>query len=269
MLTTLLFAAALQAAPAPGDAAALMRRAVHGFFENSARLQDFSFERRTVRTEFEPGGSVKSRAVWTNTVDWVDGVRMSWTTRRDDKPLDDAERARIEKSLRNSAAEWKRKPPEERRKITEQGRSKQNKELEYLREFPEALVFQPLPGEVVDERPALVFAFSPRPGYSPRTMQGNVYRKVRGRIWIDREEGQFIRMEGEVFDDVSVGGFLAKIEKGTRFDFRQARLGAGQWFLAKQVVRVDARVLLVKSVHRQVESEYSGWRRAAALRGEE
>lgn len=258
----LAFAALPAMAQSDGDRA-LMRKAVDAYFANARHFEEYSFDRRTVRTQFGPDGRVKSREVWTSRVDWVDGLRMAWTIERDGKPVDARERAEIEQSLRKQAAEWRQKTREQQRKILEESRARQRREMEYLREFPEALDFRRLPDETADGRAALVYSFSPRPGYKPASMQGNIYKKVRGRIWIDRDEGHFTRLEGEVFDDVSIGGLLAKIEKGTRFLITQTRLDGGVWLPARQVIRVDARVMLVKNLHREVESTYSGWRRPA------
>lgn len=265
-LQRLLLAIAALPAMAEADAErALMRKAVDGYFANARHFEEYSFERRTVRTQYEQDGRVKSREVWTSRVDWFDGLRMSWTVGRDDKPLDPKEKAEIEESLRKRAAEWRQKTPEQQRKLLEENRARQRKEMEYLREFPEALDFRRLPDETVEGRAALVYSFSPRPGYKPASMQGSIYRKVRGRIWIDRDEGHFIRLEGEVFDDVSIGGLLAKIGKGTRFHIAQARLDNGVWLPSRQLIRVDARVMLVKNLHREMESTYSGWRRPATV----
>ena len=130
-----------------------------------------------------------------------------------------------------------------------------------MREIPDALDFTALPEEAINGRAVLVWSFRPRPGYNAKTMGGRVYEGVSGKIWIDREERQLVKLEAEVTRDVTIGGFLAKIEKGTRFDLAQIRVEPSCWLPSHQLIRYGARILLVKGIHKYVDTHYRDWRR--------
>jgi hypothetical protein len=230
-------------------------------YQRSARLmREFAALRHTERREFDDTGRQTSLERWVQKIDFVDGVRVGWTIERDGKPLSGEEKARTEAAVRKAATEWKSKSPAER----EEALRKAEKETGYLNEFPHALVFAPLPEETLNGRPALVWSFKPKPGYKPKSMGGRVFEGVTGRIWLDRDELQLARLEAEVFKDVTVGGFLAKVEKGTRFELAQAKVEPGCWLPVRQSIRYGARILLVKNIHRSVDTRYSEWRRGAA-----
>lgn len=240
------------------DRDTLVKDAVENYFRSARMMREFAVVRETERNDYHKDGGLKSRDHWTQRIDFIDGVRAGWTIERDGKPLSEEERARSQVSARQSAAEWKAKSPAERKKILE----KAEKETSYLREFPHALVFTPMPDEQINGRVAMVWSFKPKPGYKAKSLGGRVYEGVVGKIWLDREERQLARLDAEVVRDVTVGGFLAKIEKGTRFELTQTRVEAGCWLPSHQLVRYSAQILLVKGIHRSLNTRYRDWRRS-------
>ncbi len=252
-------AAALTAAAAevPNERQDLVRDAVDNYFRSTRLMREFAVTRHTERRELESSGELKSREDWVQRIDFIDGVRVGWTIERDGKPLSAAERARSEQAAKETAAEWKTKTPAEREKTL----NKASRDTEYLKEFPHALIFTALPDETIAGRRSMVWALKPKPGYKAKSMGGRVYAGVTGKIWLDYEERQLVRLEAEVFRDVTVGGFLAKIEKGTRFALEQTRVEQGCWLPSHQMIRYGARILMVKGIHRAIDTRYRDWRR--------
>lgn len=244
-------------AEVPAERRELVRDAVENYFRSAKLMREFAVVRNTERREFDGDGRLKSRENWTQHIDFVDGVRVGWTIERDGKPLSAAERARSQEAARQAASEWKAKTPEERAKIL----ARSEKETDYLKEFPYALEFSALPDETLDGRKAMVWAFKPKPGYKAKSLGGRVYEGVVGKLWLDQEERQLMRLEAEVVRDVTVGGFLAKVEKGTRFSLSQARVEQGCWLPVNQSIRYGARILMVKGVHKAIDTRYRDWRR--------
>lgn len=245
-------------AEVPGERRELVRDAVENYFRSAKLMREFAVLRHTERREFDGDGKLKSRENWTQHIDFIDGVRVGWTIERDGKPLSPAERGRSQDAARQAAIEWKAKTPPERAKAL----AKAEKETDYLKEFPHALVFSALPDETLDGRKAMVWAFKPKPGYKAKSMGGRVYEGVVGKLWLDKEERQLMRLEAEVVRDVTVGGFLAKIEKGTKFELSQARVEPGCWLPVRQFIRYGARILVVKGVHKAIDTRYREWRRS-------
>ncbi len=73
----------------------------------------------------------------------------------------------------------------------------------------------------------------PKPGYQPTSKETKVLTGMEGDLWIDKETFQWIQVEAKVIHPVSIEGFLAKVEPGTRFTLVQAPVAGGSWFPSK------------------------------------
>lgn len=237
----------------------IVRQAVKGYFQSLDTLRGLTYKRISERQEFDAGGALKSRTTWVSISDYVDGVRWTYTVERNGRPVDEPEA--LMARVRRDVAEWKAQSPSQRGKAIEEAGKRSRRETDYLREFADALEFTPLGLESAAGRPARLFSFSPRPGYKPKSMEGRIYEGVRGKIWIDEAERQMVRLEADVHRDVSVGGFLAKVEKGTRFSLEQFRLEPGLWAPKTQSVRFDLKVLMVRQIHTRIESRFADYRK--------
>ncbi|MGC4049283.1 MAG: hypothetical protein QM757_07180 [Paludibaculum sp.] len=233
----------------------LLRTAVEQYLRNSSNLQGFRFVRRVARAELDSSGHQKIWTASTSKVDFEDGVRATWLVARDDRPLTAEELRREEEEARRAAREWRGKSQAERKDIEEKRDRRARMERDFLRELPEALDFRRRPVEIRDGRTLLVYDFEPRPGYSPKSRETQVYQGAKGTIWIDRDEGQLVSLKAETFRDVSMGLFLASVSRGSRIEVNQARLESGAWVPLNQKVHYEARILL-KNVRRQVETQY-------------
>lgn len=252
-----LAAAAAVTANSAIDPRPFIRQAVDNYFRDVEAGRRMTYLRRRDYREFDAGGKLTDRSLATRRIDFVDGIRVSWLVARDDQPLAAAELDAGREEARKAAAEWKRKPKAERERLAAESLKRSQQEIGYLRDFPEALDFKPAPPEQIGGRHCAVFDFSPRAGYRPPNMQARVFEKARGRIWIDAEEKSLVKLDGEVYDTVTIGGLLARIEKGTRFLLEQQRVEPGVWFPRLQSVRFDVRVMLVKQIHRRIESTFN------------
>lgn len=69
----------------------------------------------------------------------------------------------------------------------------------------------------------------PNPQYKPTSRATSVFAKVHGYVWIDPAAGEITRVEGEVTEDISIGLFLAKVYKGSRFMQERREIHPGLW----------------------------------------
>jgi hypothetical protein len=74
------------------------------------------------------------------------------------------------------------------------------------------------------------YSMVPNPAYHPTSRSTSIFARVRGFVWIDDESGQLARVEGQVTDDISVGLFLAKVNKGSHFMQERYEFAPGLWF---------------------------------------
>ena len=123
-----------------------------------------------------------------------------------------------------------------------------------------AFIFTFVAREPRGDRMLSKYSMVPNPAYRPTSRSTSIFAKVRGFVWIDDESGQLARVEGQVTDDISVGLFLAKVNKGSHFMQERYELAPGLWFPSFSQYDFDGRKFFSSfSVHQR--TFYSKYRR--------
>src|ERR1700736_2086011 len=136
--------------------------------------------------------------------------------RRDGQPADPAVyRAELQKLERQLAwaAESGRAQSEAYAKI--QKKRKERDEL--ISAANQAFIFTFIAREPRGNRMLAKFRMEPNPAYKATSRNTSLYSKVRGFIWVDEAAGQLARIQGETTEDISIGMFLARVNKGSYF----------------------------------------------------
>jgi len=109
-----------------------------------------------------------------------------------------------------------------------------------LKEMVEAFDFR-LVGEAnLEGHNCWVFDAEPKPGYQPKTRETKVLLGMRGKLWIDKSQYQWVRVEAEVMRPVSLYGVFAKVGPGTHFSLEQAPVAGDLWLPTHFSVNVKA-----------------------------
>jgi hypothetical protein len=116
-----------------------------------------------------------------------------------------------------------------------------------VKEIADAFNFQVLGSEAVDGRDAWIIEATPRAGYEPKKKEAKMLQDVAGKIWIDKAEDQWVRMDVRVLNTISFGLFLARLHEGTRVMVEQTRVNDEVWLPKHAAVHVDVRVALLKN----------------------
>lgn len=93
-----------------------------------------------------------------------------------------------------------------------------------------AFIFTFISREPRGDRMLSKYSMTPNPAFKPTSRATTIFPRVRGFIWIDDQACQLARVEGEVTDDISVGLFLAKVNKGSHFMQERYEVAPGLWF---------------------------------------
>jgi hypothetical protein len=131
----------------------------------------------------------------------------------------------------------------------------------FFREIPDLFEFHLDGNAVVDGRPVWVVSGAPRPGAQPKSRDARVLLKIRGRIWIDQSEYQWVRVEGETTGTISWGLFLARLNPGAKLRFEQTRVNDEVWLPKHQWMRGFGRLGLLKRVALEEEIDWSNYRK--------
>ena len=101
--------------------------------------------------------------------------------------------------------------------------------------------------EVHDGRLAIVIAFAARPNARPSTREGRLARVFTGSLWVDEATRELMHLEGVAGDDVSFGGFVAKVYEGTKVVVVRQEIEPGVWMPTRLTMTGDVRALFRKA----------------------
>ena len=154
----------------------------------------------------------------------------------------------------------KRETPQQR---AERLRKQAEENASLVQEVPKAFEFRLLGEDVVKGRPAWVLHATPHPGYQAQGKYGKMFSKVAGRLWIDKQDLGWIKVDGEVIQPFSMGLFLVRLLRGSEIKMEQTRVDQ-TWMPERVQVRAAAKIFLVKSLVINRLLTYSEYRLAKA-----
>lgn len=177
----------------------------------------------------------------------------------DGKPTDlAAYRAELEKLERTLS--WASEEGRAQREAYEKIAKKQKERSDLLDATRSAFIFTFVGREARGDRVLAKYYMVPNPAYKPTSRATAIFTKVRGYLWIDEEAAQLARAEIEVTEDISIGGFLAKIYKGSHLVQDRDEMAPGVWLPTYTQYDFDGRRLFVSfSIHER--TSYSQYRR--------
>jgi hypothetical protein len=93
----------------------------------------------------------------------------------------------------------------------------------------------------------IVVAFAAKPGAKPSTRQGRIAKVFKGNAWIDEGSREVVWVEAVAVDDVSFGGFIAKLYEGTLATLERREIEPGVWMPINVKLTGDIRALFRKA----------------------
>lgn len=239
----------------------IVKRSVDLDSRNYRRSRDYTYQQREVFRELDAKGRMKSTNSHVYDVLMVYGRPYNRLIEKDGKPLDASGQAKQEERLQ--------KVMEKRKKETADVNSKERREWEknraeqrkFFNEIPEAYQFTMLGEEAISGKPAWVIKADPKPDYKPRDSRAKMFSKIRGKLWIDKGEYEWVKIEAETTDTISFGLFLARLWKGSTFRFEQRRVNDEVWLPSHLQVGMEGRLALVKTMRADLNVDYSNYKK--------
>jgi len=133
----------------------------------------------------------------------------------------------------------------------------------FLRDVLEAFDFRLVGEEVVNGRPAYVLHATPHPGYHAHGKYAKMFSRVEGRLWVDKQDFGWIKVDGQVTQSFSLGLILARVERGSHIIMEQTCVGESVWVPKRIEIRATARILFLKSLDIQRTLTYTDYRPAS------
>ena len=249
---------ALLALPLWGqDPASIVRRSVQRDASNFERIQNYTFVERNEEREFGRDGKLKSTDIETYEILILGGRPYGRLIERKDQPLSLKDQRKEQEKLDKEAA--KRQSESAADKAREE--KKRLEQRKFMRELPDAFNFTLAGVEQVSGLPAWVIEAQPKPGYRAVESRAKLFAKVRGKIWIDQTDYQWVKAEAEIISTLSFGLGLLRIAPGGRLAFEQVRVNDEVWLPLRIAARGEARLGYVKKLRADLDVTYKDYKK--------
>src|SRR6185437_10824406 len=202
----------------PPAAKEIVRRAMQRDISNWEQEKNYTFIQRIEQRELNADGSVKSNKSETEEIVFLYDQPYAHLIRRNDQPLPDAEARKVEKKLNDTMEKRRTETPSEREKRLADFEKHHRDEHDFLLEVPDAYDFRIVGEETLNGRAAYVISGEPRADFRPNLNAARVLPKLRPKLWIDKTEFQWLRMDADVIDTITWGGFLLRLHPGSHIE---------------------------------------------------
>ncbi len=255
-----------QAAPPtpPPPVKEIVRRAMQRDVSNWEQEKNYTFLQRIEQRELNADGSIKSKKSETEEIIFLYDQPYAHLIKRNDQPLSDAEARKVEKKLNDTMEKRRAETPSEREKRLADFDKRHREEHEFLLEVPEAYDFKIAGEETLNGRPAYVISGEPRPDFRPNLNAARVLPKLHPKLWIDKNEFQWLKMEADVIDTITWGGFLLRLHPGSHIEIEETFVNNEVWLPLHAHIGFDARVALVKPIRLDIDAAFSDYKKFRA-----
>jgi hypothetical protein len=237
------------------DATEIVRRSLEADDRTAELSRNYTYKRYEVRKHLGRNGEVKSS--YTKTWDIINlyGEPYARLIQKNDVPLNEKGEKREEQKLEEFFNGRKNESDAIRQKRLAREKKERDAQRAFFRDVVNAYDFRIAGEEAVDGRDTWVIGATPSKDFHPTQPHAGLLSKLKATVWIDKQEGNWVKAEGEVMETLSAGLFIARLHPGTRFALQQARVNDEIWLVRRLSVEAKARVLLVSN--RAVELEYT------------
>lgn len=244
-----LTAAAQTAAP---DAREIVQRSIEKNQQDDARLRDYTYNETTVQRMLDRAGKLVKTETKRFEVTNLYGSQYRHLVAKDGRPLEGSAKEKADAEYDREVHKRQVESDDDRRKREEKQTKQRAESRKYLEEIPNAYDLKIVGEETIEGLPVWVIQATPHPGYRPKVKEGELLTKVGGKLWIDKAGGEWVKIEGEVTQPITFGGFLAKVDQGAKLTFLSTRINNEIWVPAKVTVKLGARILFK---HANIESD--------------
>jgi hypothetical protein len=210
---TLLVLVVLASQPNPQE---IIQRSVKANQAYWKGAEKYSFTERDVKSK---GDSVET--VRTYDVLMVEGSPYERAVAENDIPLSSERQSEEAQKLQREVYKRQHETKEERDKRIAKYSKERDQDHDLLREMADALDYTVVGGENLDGHDVWVLDATSKPSYRPKNREAKILTGMVGKLWIDKESYQWLRVEAQVIKPVSFLGFIARVGPGTSFVLEQ------------------------------------------------
>jgi hypothetical protein len=239
----------------------MIRLSAEKDMENDKRQRDYTYVERVEEHKLNGQGEVSSTETRTYDVLEIYNEQVRRLTTKDDKALSAKDAAKEEEKIQKIIDKRKNESDSQREKRLKQEEKEREDNREFVKEIADAYDFKLAGVQTLDGRDTYVIDGEPRPGFEPKRKEAKILPKFRFRVWIDRTESQWVKLDAQCIDTVSFGLFIARIHKGSRILIETTRVNDEVWLPRHVALHVDVRLALLKNFNVNEEITYKDYKK--------
>jgi hypothetical protein len=243
------------------DPKEIVRRSVETDHRTLELARNYTCMNRQVIQHLDKHGRVNSTEIKTFDINFYYGEEYSRLVQIDDKPLSEKEQKKEDEKLDKFLAKLRNESDGEREKRLEKERKEREEGRAFLRDVVNAYDFQLLGEETVAGAESYVIEATPRPDFHPTQKHADILRKLKGKLWIEKKDFNWVKVEAEATDTISYGMFLVRIHPGSRFTLEKTLVNNEVWLLHRLQIEGGARIALFKNENIEQEDVTSNFRK--------
>ena len=243
------------------EAAEIVRLAFEQDEENDKIARSYTFHERTEERNFNKQGEMKSSKSKIYDITMLDGSHYQQLIAKNDKPLSAKEEEKEQRKLDKRIEQMRNETPKQRAKRRAKEEKKKAEQRRWIPEVLNSYHFRLAGEEVVGGIECYVVEAVPKPEYKPKFRKAKFLTKLRGRLYISKQEHSWVKIEAETIKKVSFGWVLFRLGKGCVMEVRQQEVNDEAWLVDRFRARFRARVGLVKGFNQEVASTFSNFRK--------
>jgi hypothetical protein len=179
------------------------------------------------------------------------------------KPISGRELDEEQRKLEETIEKRRHESVQERRnRIARYQKSRDRNHL-FLEEMTKAFNFRVVGQQPLGGREVYVLKAVPLPDYHPPNRDAEVLKGMQGTLWIDKKTYQWVKVQARVTRPVSIEGFVAKVEPGTRFELDKMPVEDDVWLPERFVMKARAKVFFLFNHNNGEDDTYYDYRKIA------
>jgi hypothetical protein len=172
------------------------------------------------------------------------------------EPLNSAAQAAEQRKLEEVTARRRQESSEQRaRRVAKYEKDRKRDQL-LMSELVKAFDFKLLGQERLGSYDVYVLKATPRTGYEPPNMEAQILTGMEGKLWIDKNTFQWVKVEARVLHPVTIEGFLARVEPGTHFELEKMQVTDRIWLPKHFAMKSRAKIFFLFNHNTQEDETY-------------
>jgi hypothetical protein len=246
---------------APADPKEIVRRSVEVDHHNFERAQKYTCTQRQVIKHLDKHGAVKSTEIKTYDINYYYGEFYPRLVQIDDKPLSEKDQKKEDEKLEKFLAKHRKEDEEDREKRQRKQQKEREEDRAFVRDVVNAYDFRLVGDDQVSGEDTWVIEATPRKDFQPTQPHADILKKIKGRIWIEKKEYNWVKVEAEAIGTISFGLFLFRIHPGSRFVLETTHVNNELWALKRLYINGSARIALLKNEIAEQEEVFSNYKK--------